>query len=663
MAEERVKQLETRLSTLTDDPDTDENGLNKVDILIKLAFKLYRNQPEKAWSYGEEAMRLADKLGSESAKAGVDLFFGTFHLTKGEIDEAQAFIEQALELYTRIGSRENIGHCHMRLGGIHKQKGKLDKALQYTNSGVKIMTELGEKKAVADCYNIIALIHDERGDYSEALEFHLKSLSIREELGEVRTAAMSLTNIGLLYERLTNYDQALEYYDRALDSFNQIGFKQGIAACLANIGNIYDIREEYGKALDNYLKALERGKELDDPRVIASCLGNIGCNYIMQEEYDKAIEYVQPSLKLFEEIGNKINVVNCILNLGHIYLKQKKFDIALEQLQKAVKDSRKLESKHSELKAFEYLSALYEDKGEPEKALEYYKQFSALQAKVFTEGNAEQMARLKAQYETEKKEREAEIYRLKTVELERLVEERTAEVVRSAKLATIGVMAAGIAHQVNNPVGIALMNSGMLRRMLYEEVASFSDFRAKSLELLDEVENELRRTRKVVKDLLAFARDKELSIVPSDVNRVVKSTIDLARRHMKGGFTIRASLDKTLPLASIDRESTEQVILNVIQNAYDATNGGGNATVKTVKSKKRTVDIEISNNGPPIPEDAWEKIFEPLYTTKPEGKGTGLGLSVGAMMLGRFGGRISLKASNKNKTTFLVELPQAKESR
>jgi len=147
-------------------------------------------------------------------------------------------------------------------------------------------------------------------------------------------------------------------------------------------------------------------------------------------------------------------------------------------------------------------------------------------------------------------------------------------------------------------------------------------------------------------------------VKPIDVNELVESSVNLALQHLgKGGFAIETTLAEDLPKVSLDTESTEQVIVNVIQNAFDATRGKGRATISTMLDRQ-SIKIEITNDGPPIPNKVREKIFEPLFTTKPEGKGTGLGLSVGAMMLERFGAKISLKESNKKRTTFLIKLPR-----
>jgi signal transduction histidine kinase len=277
-------------------------------------------------------------------------------------------------------------------------------------------------------------------------------------------------------------------------------------------------------------------------------------------------------------------------------------------------------------------------------------------------GLYEKIARMQAKYEDEKKVLEAELYRLKNVELERLVEERTAEVVRSAKLASIGVFASGIAHQVNNPLHIVLLNSGVLRRLLTSEIESMEEFRKQGLELIEALEAEVHRTRKVVKGLLAFTREAELNVRPTDVNSVVKDALDISSQHLpQANFDVQSWVEKKLPPAAVDANSVLQVILNVIQNAYDACGGQGKVTVETSAGTEEMIQISISNDGPPIPENLRDKIFEPLFTTKSVGKGTGLGLSVCAMLLDRFGGRIYLDESSNEQTTFVIEVPTALE--
>lgn len=238
------------------------------------------------------------------------------------------------------------------------------------------------------------------------------------------------------------------------------------------------------------------------------------------------------------------------------------------------------------------------------------------------------------------------------------------QLVRASKLASIGVLAAGIAHQVNNPLAIMLATSTVLRDLITgakDVPEALSDEASK---YLDTMEMQVERTRRVVSGLLEFTQPKRGEVIPSDVNGILAEALELLAEPLAlPGLDFELSLDENLPLVMVDRVALQQALVNIIQNACEAMDGKGTILLKTEAGAPDTVRVVISDNGPGIPSYIKEEIFEPLFTTKTDKKGTGLGLPVSVMLLERFGGSIRLEDTQGGGATFIVEIPvKGKES-
>jgi len=231
------------------------------------------------------------------------------------------------------------------------------------------------------------------------------------------------------------------------------------------------------------------------------------------------------------------------------------------------------------------------------------------------------------------------------------------QLIKASKLASIGVLAAGIAHQVNNPLAILLVYSSLLRTIFKENEIIPSDVREEASGYLDTMEEQVERTRNVVSGLLEFTQPDRTEPEPTNVNVIINSALKwISQRYTLDGIKMSIELDEKLPDAFVDKVALEQVIVNVIENAFDAMDGKGEISISTVLAEKDILKIVITDTGPGIPDEIKPQIFEPLFTTKSGTKGTGLGLALSAMLLERFGGRIYLEDGNRG-ACFNIEVP------
>jgi two-component system NtrC family sensor kinase len=252
-----------------------------------------------------------------------------------------------------------------------------------------------------------------------------------------------------------------------------------------------------------------------------------------------------------------------------------------------------------------------------------------------------------------------------TQNLESKVEDRTQQLkaahqklLQTDRLASLGQLSASVAHEINNPIAGVLNLSMLLQRMLKDDgipAGRIEEFR----KYLTQVTNETARVGRIVSDLLAFSRRSKPQRAPGDVNKIVKMTLSLIQHKMKlSNVEVATHLAEDLPLVACDQSQMQQVALNLLMNAAEATQGKTERRVKvSTSSGDGMVRLVVADNGEGIPPENLAKIFHPFFTTKPEGKGVGLGLAVTYGIIEAHGGDVEVVSKVGEGTTFTISLP------
>jgi len=235
-------------------------------------------------------------------------------------------------------------------------------------------------------------------------------------------------------------------------------------------------------------------------------------------------------------------------------------------------------------------------------------------------------------------------------------EESENRLLQSEKQASVGRLAAGVAHEINNPLTGVLTFTRLLLKA--------EDISEKNRSYLEKVAESTVRIRKIVKGLLDFSRQTELEREPTDVNRLLSSTISLMENQaLVKGASIEFNPGDNLPDVILDRSQMQSVFLNIIINALDSIKSGGTIAISTGLSLsasdagQKGLEISISDNGCGIAPENLNRLFEPFFTTKEVGKGTGLGLAVSFGIVQRHGGTIRVKSEIASGSTFTVWIP------
>jgi two-component system NtrC family sensor kinase len=227
----------------------------------------------------------------------------------------------------------------------------------------------------------------------------------------------------------------------------------------------------------------------------------------------------------------------------------------------------------------------------------------------------------------------------------------------AAKLATVGELAGGIAHEINNPLAIISEEAGLVKDLMNPEFGGKITYQEITAHL-NVVQEAVFRARDITRNLLDFVRKSEFVLEQQDIHEVIHEVVDgfITREMAVEDITIKREFGADIPEITTNKNQLKQVLLNIIKNARDAIQPPGTITISTTRDE-RNVYIAVTDTGIGMTREQLGKIFLPFYTTKDVGKGTGLGLSVSYGMVKSLGGTILVDSVPKRGSTFTVVLP------
>jgi two-component system, NtrC family, sensor kinase len=235
------------------------------------------------------------------------------------------------------------------------------------------------------------------------------------------------------------------------------------------------------------------------------------------------------------------------------------------------------------------------------------------------------------------------------------------QVIETGKLATVGELAAGIAHEINNPVAIMVEEAGWMEDLLEDEEVkeNLEEFQR----ALKQINTQGKRCKEITHKLLSFARKTDSRIQVVLMNDLIKDAIGLAEQSAKySKITINTNLEANIPFIQASQTEIQQVFLNLINNAVDAMDKKGGGTIDiTSRVDGNAIVVDFADNGPGIHRSNLARIFDPFFTTKPVGKGTGLGLSICYGIIKKMGGEIHVQSVVDEGTTFSIRIPIPKD--
>lgn len=613
-----------------------------------------------------------------------------------------------------------------------------NQALQYANELIMLSIKLDNEKYLFDGYlqkgNKLRIL----GNYPEALDDFLKSADVAKKSNDITQEGSAYDAIADVYSLTDDYEKSMLYHRMAIANFARSLDSGTLASAIFNTGEAFRNFNAYDSALIYFQRAEKIFEKINSPLGKAYAQGNMGMVYNSLGKNNLAERNLASAILYFQTSRNYAPVCEYDLSLADIYLRKGNATAALNYAKKSLEIAQQGKLKEQIKSADQKLSDLYDSTHEPELALKYYKDYIAVKDSIINLDAQKKMQNAQAKFDDDRKNAElralhkkqtlqkillfislgilaliivlvikllsnikqkqrAYILLNKQKEISEQQRDQTnkalqelkrtqAHLVQSEKMASLGQLTAGIAHEIQNPLNFVNNFSDMNTELIAELQEENSKGNAAAVHTIaedvlsnsDKIRYHGRRVDAIVKGMIEHSRSGAPEKRMTNINHLVDEYFRLAY------FGLTAK-DKTFSLAvpiaietdfdpgagelNIVPQEMGRVILNLANNSFHAVAEKSNTTPKDYNpivsvSTKKTNDqllISVRDNGTGIPAHLLDKIFQPFFTTKAPGHGTGLGLSISYDIVKAHGGQITVQSEVGKGSDFVVALPLDKD--
>ncbi len=509
-------------------------------------------------------------------------------------------------------------------------------ALEIIHNTLRETERDNDQQGTAKAFKELSLIHYTRLIVDKALDFGFRALSIFKRLKRDKDISEVLCNIGVYYNALNLEEKGAEYFQQSLQHN-----KNNIAAVI-NLGEFSLRRGEYRDSIDHFEKAINLAREQGKPGDEAFAHKSIGEVQNARGEFNEAIRFFNESLKLLEVVNEDLTRALVYIGLGSSYLNIGEIQRALTFTKKAHAIAQKMDNNEIYWFCYTQLGEIYEKMEDFKEASTYLKKSIHLHEKLYSAKIARRIAAMESQYAMEKKE----------LETRQLLE-------RSARLATIGVMTAGITHEINQPLNSIVINAdGILFKDDRDQV--LPPLYRKSVE---KVFSSAQRIDQIIKHIRIYwnAGDEMISACEIAVNDCIRGALGFLHQQCHShGIDLITELSPAGPGIIGNKVHLEQITVNLITNAIHALDQSEKKS-KWIKVTSRvdnqSVVIAIEDNGIGLNVDDSKDIFDPFFSTQHDSGGMGLGLSIVKNYVNQMNGEVRYDNRQGEGVTFSISFP------
>ncbi len=672
---------------------------SRVDLLNELAYSTRRSDLDRSCDCAAQAKELAEKLNYEKGLATSFNGLANCFYLRSDYLEAFNFFEKAERLFKEIGDQSGLSFSLNGTGMAHLRQGNYAAALDYIQRALTIGEKIEDKTRISfSTYNIgncYALL----GEDSLALDYYHRSLNMSWELGKEDIESVTLRDMGQAYTRLNKYKEARDCFERsmkimegrqdqkgisftmitlgilskkqgeldaAFDYFNDAaklseehGFKHNLCNSYACLSDVYIGKREYANALNYALSGLMIAKDLDilpEQRDIYQQLSKI---YAATGNYKKAYQSHQAFKTLSDSIFNEESI-GAVANLRNSfeYEKEKQKTALIQQQKDAVKEA---EAKWQKTVRDFFIVAFIVT--------------SILVLIVVKISNQRKKANKTLSLQNQEIEKTSERLSIQNDEIQQQNEELTqqriqleaalnelqkaqSQLVQSEKMASVGVLTAGIAHEINNPLNFIHGGKSALDKYVKKNLKGHE---GKMKPLLDSIDMGIKRVSGIVLSINRFSRESGNQKEQCDISLILDNCIAILENQIKSKIKMEKNYSSEQFELVCQEGELHQVFLNILMNAVQSIEDKGTISIST-KLLDTNLEVRVSDTGSGISKQNLEKVTNPFFTTKDPGKGTGLGMSISYNIIKGHKGKIRYESEEGEGTTVIVTLPVTKEA-
>lgn len=655
--------------------------VEKVDLYNKIA-DLYNNTDSlNTIIFVEKAVELADNINYKEGLADAYYILSWTYIRSSDYIEASEYAQKSLTISAESDYKNGMAKAYNGLGVIHRRLGDYKNALEYQFKSLEIRELLDDEPAIASTYNNIGFIYSVQNDYNEALEFYKRSLAIKEKYHLTDGLSYSYNNIGNIYYGIGEFENAIMYYEKALKISKELNDKRGLSSAYHNLGKNYLELSEYDTALYYLKQSYELGKEINNSSRISISAIYLGETYGVMGNYDLGEKYIKEGIAIARKTGDPHGVMYGTLRLARIYFETGRFREAYEthieynivqdslQNDELTKQLARITAEFEFQKEKDSLRILREKDQEIYEAelkrrniqqivtiaglgvsvifilLLYNSIVSKKKANnMLTELNKE-VQNQNIEIKSQRDHLEETLEKLKRTQ---------SSLLESEKMASLGILTAGVAHEINNPLnfikGACLTLENHYRDHEDENIRS----------AITGLKEGVKRATSIVNGLNQFSRDSKMYNERCDIHAIIDNCLLMLNKQFSERIQVIKNYYEGAVIISGNSGKLHQVFLNILSNAEQAIATSGKITITTGYLEENAI-IYISDTGEGIEKQFLNKIFDPFFTTKEPGKGTGLGLSISYTIIKEHAGVLSVDSEKNKGTTVRISLPVWKD--
>lgn len=642
------------------------------------------SQDKSALVYHLRSVSLLRETGNKKALAWQLVDVGITQRNLGNFGDAMEYMVESLKISRSIGDSNTTIEALLAIGFTYAFVERWDDALKFQGQALVIYRKMNDSLGIARIYNDMGVTNMKAGKLETALQQHRAALAIRLKSSENYYTFASFLYIGDILEKLNRLPEAIKSYEDGLNYSKYSAFKSSMIDAEISLGRVYLKMLDYQKALKTFTSAYNHAEKLQEGTALAEASMYIAKVHLARENPRLALTWLRKAentasgspliylADIYKSIAETYSKMNDFRNA---YLNEQKYSmvkdslVVAENLEKITKLSNRLDFENKQAlqnREHEKQMILKQAQIKREKVTRNFSLAGMLVAVVLM------MISFIRYIEKQKlnKRLSETLSNLKSTQ---------SQLIQSEKMASLGELAAGISHEIQNPLNFVNNFSEVSKELIVEaqeELVGGNYQLAK--EILDDVEENLdkinhhgKRADSIIKGMLQHSRSSTGAKEPTDINALADEYFRLAFHGLRArdksfNALMETDFDESIGKISIIPQDIGRVILNLITNAFYAVNTrkkhSGPDYQPTVwlrtRRLKGRIEVAVTDNGSGIPEKDREKIFQPFFTTKPSGEGTGLGLSMSYDIVSKgHGGELKMESRESEGTTFTMVLP------
>jgi two-component system NtrC family sensor kinase len=633
---------------------------------------------------------------NDTARMEVYSNLGYYHMPENR-DSSGFYLEKALPIAATLNLKLNEASILIGMGIIMMQQEKFSKSLEFYLKALNIAKDPSSEKTIGRLlpgqsprnarmhllsvsYDLIGLLNAYTGNWSGNIKNQMKNYQEAEkyanEAGDSGQVATVIFHMGISYMNDGKLDSALVFIKKAQKIFSDLKDEQ-LGRSMIYLGETYERMGNFGLAINTMLHGLTLLNETNDyvhRGLICISLSRV---YAKLNKVDSALYYANESLKISEKRKDPVGRRDAYNLLTSHYDRLGRTDSATVYLKlaKSLSDSLSVEERKNLLAFLDVvvdeqakLGKLEEEKIETKSKIRTYSLIAGLVILSLIG---------LILYRNNKKEKKAKIVLEKTLQE---LKSTQSQLIQKEKMASLGELTAGIAHEIQNPLNFvnnfSEVNSELIVELQQEvENGNLEEVKAIAKDIKDneqKINHHGKRADAIVKGMLQHSQSSTGVKEPTDINKLADEYLRLAYHGLRAkdkafNATLKTDFDESIGAINIISQDIGRVLLNLYNNAFYAVNEKSRLDIEefeptvSVSTKKinNSIEISVSDNGVGIPQKIVDKIFQPFFTTKPTGQGTGLGLSLSYDIIKAHGGEIKVETKDGEGSTFIIQLPVA----